>query len=233
MDLERLYRQRWEILKPQRERCVCDSDGAYEQRCWGCGGCWHCVDRADEHHCIECCSDDFVSAKATWELRMRPSIESLLKLPNGHYGALVLACHQAEVAYKVIHLCIKDDDKVMRDAIKYVLINSGLLYDNEYAHDLSEKVRKILNMLKHDRRTGEKPIAGDKDDEVPETVRIARRGDFGFHNSIESGSIVDGERLPPTQRKSEVALFDIVCELCQGLETIYSKQPPVDCAGAI
>ena len=56
----------------------------------------------------------------------------------------------------------------MRDAIAYVLKMSGLLYDNDHAHELAEKVRLVLNMIKHDRRTGEEIISGDQDEENKE-----------------------------------------------------------------
>ena len=150
---------------------------------------------------------------------MRPSIESLLKLPNGHYGALVLVCHQAEVTYKVMNPSVQG--KVIRDAIRCVLIKSGLVYDNDYSCELAEKVRVILNMLKHDRRTGEKQIPNGQADEEKESVRIAPRNHFGIHSSLESAPIIDGDRQPPTERKSELGLFSIVCELCQGLDTIF------------
>ncbi len=220
MELDRLYKLRMEFLEAQREQCVCVSNITFEHRCWGCRRCWHCVDKASDHHCIECCNDDFVAAKAAWELRMWPSIEGLLKLPNGHYGALILVCHQAEVAYKVMNPSAQDN--VIHSAIRCVLIKSGLVYDNDYSHKLAEKVRVILNMLKHDRRTGEKEIPNSQADDVLESLRIASRSHFGFHSSLESAPIINGERQPPTERKSELGLFSIVCKLCQGLDTMFS-----------
>ena len=222
MELDRLYKLRMEFLEAQREQCVCASDSSYEHRCWGCGHCWRCVDKASDHYCIECCKDDFVATKAAWERRTRPSIECLMQLPNGHYSALVLACHQAEVAYKVINRSVTSD--VMRDAIAYVLKMSGLLYDNDHAHELAEKVRLVLNMIKHDRRTGEEIISGDQDEETKKTIRIARRNHIGILSTHESSSIIDGETQPPYEREFELGLPSVVCELYKGLNIIFSDE---------
>ena len=222
MELDHLYKLRLEFVEAQREQCVCVSNRSYEHRCWGCGYCWHCVDIASDHHCIECCKDDFVAAKAAWERRTRPSVECLMRLPNGHYSALVVACHQAEVAYKVLNPSVEGN--VIRDAIRWVLIKSGLAYDNDHARELAEKVRLVLNTIKHDRRTGEEIISGDQDETTKETIRIARRNHIGLLSTYESSSIINGETQRPYEREFQLGLPSVVCELYKGLNIIFSDE---------
>ncbi len=226
--IEQLYERRMELISDLSTRCVCISDTLYKQRCWGCSRCWNCVDKADAHYCIECCRDDIAVVKAIWECRTKPSIECLMQIPGGDYGALVLACHQAEVTFRAMNP--DHNDKVMRDAIRSALIASELLYDHDHAGKLAEIARLILNTIKHDIKPEKQLVKGQFADAKCETVRIAPRLSFGFLTTSDSASRVDGEVQPPTERKHQLGLFTIVCELCKGLDRIFSEEPPFECA---
>ena len=219
-ELDRLRQARGERIEALRANCVCRSATMYSTCCWGCGQCWSCVDRASQHHCIECCENRLQAAKATWETRTWPSVKALLERDNGSYSALVLLCHQAEVLYRAIHQ-LDPNKQCMREAIRFALHRGEPATDSSRDDRLPELIRLILNQIKHEGNVAVEMNSGDCASDVEE-ITVIPSVHYGFYSVIEAASIVDGKQQPPTERYHRIGLYSVVEQLCLGLDSLLS-----------